>query len=882
MPLYYVFDKTEVRIFNCRKSINRKTLRAKELAQLPFEEDSLFVVADVHAEYKKYSAKLFQNGSFWEAEGNKEHFNINNSSYKKLIEGLTKIRDEFAQGQNEEVCNKLIVLSIFVKYLEERKDSKNKYVLSQKYFQKYDGAACFCDILRKNKCIKFFEDLGKKVNGKIFGLTTQEKREIRSIDLAKLADFLDAKLDKYQYVMWRLYDFNYLPVELISRIYEEFVPDRKDITYTPAHLASFMVDECMPISKPQDNFKLIDVSCGSGIFLVAAFKRMAQWWQKEQYEKTGKIKSPTIKKLKSILTQHVYGVDIEPEAARLTIFSLTVALCDMLDPTIMWEQLTEEKLGDLSNNIIAQDFFDFLKTDKKFNLVIGNPPFNVPIKERKDIKKKKEERDKYWDDLAEKVEFGFEIPQKKIALVFLQQAMKLLKKGGLLSLVVPSGPFLYSNTIAYRRAFLNKYNVPQIFDFSSLTGVLFEGRDYPVAVIFAQNAPPDDNDILHVAVRRTRTAKEKLYFEIDKYDLYCVPKELATTEQLIWKSNILGGGHLFSLVKRMQSLRTLGKYLKDKKEGHGWFFAEGYKPVGESTRKPEKAAYLTDKDLIPTEKFTSDNIKKDDCITETAKLFDRNREKNKLIFKAPHVLIKETPSLPVAFIRSDDLIFRREIIGVHAPDENELLELRRNIISNKRFYKVLLLSWSGRAGISRSITTIFKKDIMSLPYPDSKDKLKLSKAEQIVCDDVFDYGIEQLSQGEEARVNTEEAEKRDIAAFAKVFCTSLNSIYEDGPKQFYPLEHIESLSFICVPFGYGNPEKPKKIRKATKTQIEKGNLDSLIDNQQEKHVLYRRIIKLYEPDRVYLIKPKTLRYWLKSIALRDATEVFTDLVRSGY
>ena len=298
--------------------------------------------------------------------------------------------------------------------------------------------------------------------GKIFKLKPLEKKEIDRLNQSQLADFLDAKLDRNQYVFWRLYDFNYLPVELISRIYEEFIPKRKDIAYTPPHLVNFMIDECIPISSSKDNFKVIDISCGSGIFLVAAFKRIVQLRQKKQYEKTGEIKPPTMSTLKSILTRQIHGVDIEGEAVKLAIFSLTVALCDMLDPTIMWDELTKEKLDDLSNNIIEQDFFDFLKTNKKFNLVIGNPPFNLPIKGKKDAKKKKE---KYWKDLTKKVKFDFEIPQKKIALLFLQQAMKLLKKGGLLSLVMPSGALLYNDTLAYRREFMDRYNVPQIFDF---------------------------------------------------------------------------------------------------------------------------------------------------------------------------------------------------------------------------------------------------------------------------------------------------------------------------------------------------------------------------------------------------------------------------------
>lgn len=875
VPLYYVFDKTEVRIFNCRKPVNKTNLKAT-----PFDNFSL--VSDAHEKYKKYSASLFQNGSFWESQENKNLFNLNNSSYKKLIEGLKNIRDEFVGGQqNELICNKLLVLSIFVKYLEERKDKEGNRVLPVDYFDKYNSANCFCDVLRNKKVIQFFKDLGKDVNGKIFELDEQEQKEILKLDHLKLADFLDAKIEKdNQYVFWKLYDFNYLPVELISRIYEEFIPRRRDITYTPAHLVSFMVDECMPIAKPRDDISVIDVSCGSGIFLVAAFKRIVQWWQKEEYEKSDHIKKPKIGKLKSILRKQIFGVDIEPEAVKLTVFSLTVALCDMLEPKKAWNELTEEKLIDLSENIVAKDFFDFVKTNRKFDLIIGNPPFNPPLDEDEE-----KENKTYWEDTIRKIDLDYEIPDKNMALLFLQQSMKLLKKGALLSLVIPSGPLLYNKTIRHRQQFLSRYNVLQIFDFSSLSGVLFEGRNYPVVVIFAQNTPPNDNDILHVAVRRSKTAKEKLYFEIDKYDLYYVPKELATTEQLIWKANLFGSGHLYHLLKRLQNLRTLKKYLEEKKKNYGWFFAEGYTPLGDSTEKPQKASWLTNKKWIPTEKFINDCIDDVDIDIEKARLFHRNSEDNKLIFQSPHVLIRETPSLPIALCK-DELIFRRHIIGIYAPErqKHELLKMRKDIIANKELYKMLLLSTSGKAGVSRSVSTIYMKDIMALPYPENLDELRTSKAEQIICDDILNYGIDQLSKGEKAKINNENANKRTITEFAKIFCTSLNSIYKEKGKEFYPLEHIDSISFICLPIAYGDPNKSKEISKTQREKIEAGDLSSLLDNPQEEgNILYKRIIKLYHhKDMVFLIKPKILRYWLKSIALRDANEVFSDLVSSGY
>ena len=866
VALYYVFDKTEVRIFNCRKS-----LRKSRRKPLPDPLKSLELTSKVHSIYSEH---MFKNGSFWELPENKNHFKDDSSSNQKLIDGLKKIRKEFSKGPKETVCNKLLVLSILVKYLEERKCNNGNHVL-QRYFSKFEGAVSFCDVLRKNRCVEFFKDLGKDINGKIFELEKQEEAEIAKLDQSQLADFLDAKLDNYQYVFWRLYDFNYLPVELISRIYEEFIPTRKDIVYTPTHLVDFMVDECMPIEKPKSNVKIIDVSCGSGIFMVAAFKRIVEWRQKEKYAKTGKIISPNIQELKSILKNQIYGVDIESEAVKLTIFSLAIAVCDILEPTKMWEELTKEKLGDLSENVKEGDFFDSIKSGDKFDLIMGNPPFNPPVRGE-------EAEKEYWEDLIKKVELDFEIPDKNIALLFLQQAMKKLKTGGLLSFVMPSGPLLYNKTIGYRKKFLDKYNVPQIFDFSSLSGKILSSN-YPVSVIFAENKAPDDKDILHAVVKRTRTSKERLYFEIDKYDLHYVPKETAKTEQLIWKANYLGGGHLFYLLKRTQGLRTIGDYLKNKKKNNGWFFGEGYQCEVKSTEQPKKASWLTNKRMIPTEKFIDDYIHENDIDYETAQLFHRPRKRNKLIFKGPHILIKEKPELPVAF-RGDDLIFKNEIMGIHAPEEQkqELIELRKRIIDNRLLYKMFLLSASGRAGISRSVKTILKSDIMALPYPEEKKKLILSRAEQMVCDDIVDYGIEQMTSGEDSEVCAKEADRRTLKDFGKIFCTSLNSIYKEGPKQFYPLEHIESDSFICFPFAYGNPGKPKIISKTKGEKIEQGNLESLLDHQQGKNVLYKRIIKLYGKDMVYLIKPKTLRYWLRSIALRDANEVFTDLVSSGY
>jgi len=364
-----------------------------------------------------------------------------------LLNELKNFRDQFvAQNQaNPDLIHKILMQSILVKYLEERRDEDGRGVFEKDFFVQFSSATDFCDVIRKGEFVALLTTLSVHFNGKIFELTTTETNIINAIDLSLLADFLDAKLDKNQYSFWRLYAFDYVPVELISRIYEEFIPQRADAVYTPIHLAQFMVDECMPLELPQENYKIIDISCGSGIFLVTAFKRLVQWWQKHQYEKTGVLERPSTKMLQSLLRESIYGVDIEKDAVRLAVFSLSIALCDMLSPTEIWLNLKFDNLEE--KNLRADDFFRFLSFEQTndFDLVIGNPPFQSGSKDVKRI------LDEYELDVA------VEIPRDQIALLFLQQAMFLLKERGLLCLVMPAGPLLYNKTIKYRKHFFSKY-----------------------------------------------------------------------------------------------------------------------------------------------------------------------------------------------------------------------------------------------------------------------------------------------------------------------------------------------------------------------------------------------------------------------------------------
>ena len=54
--------------------------------------------------------------------------------------------------------------------------------------------------------------------------------------------------------------------------------------------------------------------------------------------------------------------------------------------------------------------------------------------------------------------------------------------------------------------------------------------------------------------------------------------------------------------------------------------------------------------------------------------------------------------------------------------------------------------------------------------------------------------------------------------------------------------------------------------------------NSLIDNQ--KMVFVRRNLRIYQQDKIYIVKPSQRKYWTYSAACRDADEIFEDVSRA--
>ena len=892
-----IISETRIDIINARKPAKRI---AGQDVSLDHKDLLLVSRAVLNFEYTKFSAHLFGSGTFWEQSDFQDKIDSNSNPYVFLLDYLMEVRTQLQKdttmGLGATTIDKLLITSILIKFLEEIKDDEGKHTLKDIYKKHNLQTETFEESLRNGACLGVLTDLSIEFNGKIFDTFTEnEKSDISKANLIPIAHFLRADIDvkNNQGFLWKQYSFKHLPAEVISAIYENFIQaeakrndeERKDVVYTPLHLVNLMIDEAMPLEKPElfenQRFRVLDPSCGSGVFLVAAYKRMLQWWAINQWQKTGQIIYPDKKTAKQILEQNIFGVDIEEVAALVSIFGLTTAFLDKLTPKEIWNNLKFKDLGE--QNIQGLNFTDWakfaIKKEERFDLVIGNPPFNESKKgtiTNEDLK-----------DLFEK-----EVPGNKLALKFFEAALYFGKK---VCLIIPSNVFLYNKSNPsheYRRKVFTEYTVEKIYDLTHLRRDLFhKTADTPVVSILVQNKPSSNETIEHIVVKRQLLSERKIRFEIDYYDKHSVRWDWAVDDkkQFVWKTNLLGGGRLFHLVYRVSLLDTFKKFIEANKNlNPEWEYSSGYKIGGKGTEKTP-ATYIYLKPTLCTKPSFNEATNSFSTETETTEEFEAPRPEK--LYEPPLLVFSEvlgSKRLPVQLFKNKQ-VFNISFVGLHAPhDKIDVLEqiYERYYKSDFSIYQIYMLSTSAKLLINKE-TALIKEDIDNLPYPEDEKYLQASEDEAIIISDVLKYyrhfGKSIKKKDDGYVLHQPITELTEIEAFGKVYCKVLNEIYAEDGKSWQVGQVLQTPTFTKYQFGFGKNGGLKN----SFNKIAEEDINTLLNNINSNSGIHsNRIIRYYQHedgyDCVYLIKPQARRYWLQSIALRDADDTFMDLKKNGY
>lgn len=362
-----------------------------------------------------------------------------------------------------------------------------------------------------------FRDFDDTYNSKLFAPHVCEDLTISNGVLMNVIDTL------YQY------NFDVISADVLGAIYEDYIGHvleeataggvqiiesrearkKEGIYYTPTHLVEYVVRDTLgalleKCNSPEQvsRIRVVDPACGSGSFLIKAFDLFREWYG--NYNRKLNTETKLDERLQAItdverkiLTENLFGVDIDPQAAEIAAVNLMLKavkhntkLPQILDQNIMvgnalvsdtdkgFETLSERAKQDLRPFRWEEKFSEIFATGG-FDVVIGNPPY-YKVRKTNPIR---------VSPSFEAVKTG----PVNAAMMFLDRAVKLAKPGGYVGLVLPKMLTYTKGWEGTRRiALLN--TIRSIVDCQEA----FEGVLLEQVLLTLQKAVPAESWIYHV------------------------------------------------------------------------------------------------------------------------------------------------------------------------------------------------------------------------------------------------------------------------------------------------------------------------------------------------------------------------------------------------
>lgn len=281
---------------------------------------------------------------------------------------------------------------------------------------------------------------------------------VESEEVLKLFDWL-IRLIEY-YIIEKLGD-------VVGYIYEDLIPGEERHVlgqfYTPKPIAELIVK--WAVRSPDD--KVLDPGCGSGTFLIEAYKRLAELKLKRPYESIGRVSEDVHREILSQL----FGVDINEFPAHLTAINLA-----MRNP----------RAPSSITQVIAEDFFTIqpgyrllaphkVMTSrgegvaikmifKDFDAVVGNPPYTrwneIPDATRNSIQR-------LYGDVLQQYKLYRYVTGGALPGIFVPwiiHSSRFLKEGGRIGMIISSSWLQTEYGIGFLRYLADNFKIHAIID----------------------------------------------------------------------------------------------------------------------------------------------------------------------------------------------------------------------------------------------------------------------------------------------------------------------------------------------------------------------------------------------------------------------------------
>jgi len=573
---------------------------------------------------------------------------------------------------------------------------------------------------------------------------------------------------------WDELNFRHIPIGVLSQVYENFShrvdADAKDrsVHYTPRNLAKLLVDEALAgLDTPAHQAKILDPSCGAGVFLVLALRELVRRrWEADKNRLGSEARRPSKRIIESILHNQIRGFDVSESALRLAALGLYITVIELNEITtppsahhatkalqglVLFDQRTTEEhkqsgfvLGSLG------DAVDVRKFDGRFDVLVGNPPWSI-VRDKKCSKRlnyvgtevaRRVLKARGLDDVAASYTNPGGVPD----LPFLWRAAEWAKPDGIIAFAIDARFILKQTTtgVAARSAWFRAMQVTGILNGSDLEKTaVWGGHDQPWILLWCRNEKPDlETHAFHLItpIREDELALKRGEFRLDYKSAYQVTSKSVIESPWLCKALAIGS------ILDVQVMEKMCRQAERQSIGSFWPSDSSFSSNGLNIRpfkRRDCPKWLIDLEVFNGE---SPDLLNEGCYPTYRELHgtrEPNRTRSQSNFQSPVVCVRRGPGESREDKKSHRLplrpmAFTKNYFGYSASwhTEDELICALLHVISHSQLFLHFSYMHSGQIGARKRI--LDKQDIDSFPFPKIEKLTGQQKAEALYLADMLD------------------------------------------------------------------------------------------------------------------------------------------------
>lgn len=843
---------------------------------------------------------------------------------KKLdSELINSIQEE---NTRTEIVQALIDRTLYIKFLEDN------HIINSHFYKHYfkDNTLNYKRLLERNSA-ETLNTLFKKIheifNNSLFERPTIDEKYLTTGIMRLIAWSFNTNLDTGQLKLFH-FEFDILPVEFISYIYEVFLSEKQKkngIYYTPKKLAQLIVDEVIN----EDRIgPVLDPSSGSGMFLIVAYQRLLEIARKQGSEPEDSLEK--IRFRTQLLSENIFGIEKQLTAQRFTLFSLSLQIFKGINPEDIESFIANELMQNKKINLFSEfSFFENILhantldieqkpfADKTFLYLVGNPPFfEIPNtedfeKEISFLKSFNVTLDKENDVTAKDI-----VGKSQISQCFFLKIKDWADDKTRFGFVSNSSNFYNDLSEKFQDYFYSNYGIEKIYELSRVKKILFEkAKESVVALIFTNKYKSNTIDYYPVElglfsekpfelliiqedkiipIKQNKLINKELrlrdFLFGNEYDLQFInelnnlKKKFETQIKIVAgaKSKINNG---LQIVGKEQIMSEFGfseteyaKLTKNQRKEYSLKFKEKY------TSKFSDEIYpfplIEVKDLFKF-RYKSPRIYIGDISN-----FQRIRKAN--IYSLPKILIGRTGKELNAVVSLDTLYYNFDVYSIFLEENDDLY-----------FYTALLNSlllnyyvdFNFRKRTNSSFSKIGHDAILNLPLPNELDKdlaHQISSLSQKIIEGVYEYAdkknelneliyeLYELSYWEKQRIEDYFLPKEKIVrkktALNKYKKTliELLGFYLKNPITIEETSIDFNLKVVKISLNQ-NSDAPKA------NKVQKYILNEIFEQNSNENFLASQE-KIFGRDCVYILKEGVNKNWTETKAFEDGQDLIKRLM----